>query len=102
MPETIQSLTDKLALYEQNGPAKLYYALVRKMNEMAGMLNKVDLANISIDDGANKSYDRVMRIIEKSETISNSLKAIKSYAKISGNEEEDIAAFADSIAEKRN
>ena len=35
MATTTEELQQRLALYEQNGAAKLYYSLNRKMNEMA-------------------------------------------------------------------
>ena len=42
--ETIEELKHKIAIYEQNGSAKLFYALNRKANEMADLLNKTNLS----------------------------------------------------------
>ena len=104
MPEpTIEELKKKLLLYEQNGGAKLYYALNRKMNEMADMLNSNSLSNVSLDDSKDKSFDRIFRILEKSETVSNSAKALRDFSGITGNEEVDInrKPFIDRIADNR-
>ena len=97
------SSDDKVKLYEQNGAAKLYYALNRKMNEMADMLNKNSLTGINLDDAKDKSFDRVFKILEKSETVSNSATSLKQFAGISGDEEADInkKPFVDTIAESR-
>ncbi len=48
MAETIDELKAKIALYEKNGAAKLFYALNRKMNEMAEMLNKQTLSSLDL------------------------------------------------------
>ena len=63
MADNIEELKKRLAhyekMYEQNGAAKLYYSLQRKMNEMADMLNKHNLANLEVDDGKSKTFDRL-------------------------------------------
>jgi hypothetical protein len=104
MPKTIEELEAKIKVYEQNGAAKLYYALNRKMNEMADMLNANSLTGINLDDAKDKSFDRVFRILEKSETVSNSANALKLFAGITGNEEADVSRkpFNDRIAEDRS
>lgn len=103
MAEEIDILKDKIKMYEQNGAAKLYYALNRKMNEMADMLNANSLTGINLDDPKDKSFDRVFKILEKSETVSNSATSLKQFAGISGDEEIDInkKPFVDTIAQAR-
>jgi len=103
MAETIEELQAKIKMYEQNGAAKLYYALNRKMNEMADMLNANSLTGINIDDPKDKSFDRVFKILEKSESVSNSATSLKAFAGISGDEEIDInkKPFVESIADSR-
>ena len=93
----------KLSVYEQNGAAKLYYSLNRKMNEMADMLNTNSLNNMIIDDPKDKSFDRIFKLLEKSETVANSAKTLGSVAGITNDEEADIKRkpFVDTIAEKR-
>jgi len=88
--DKIKELENKIKLYEQSGSAKLYYALQRKMNEMADMLNSNSLKNINLDDPKDKSFDRIFKLLEKSETVSNSAKALGDIAGITGDEEKDI------------
>ena len=103
MSDELELLKGKIKMYEQNGAAKLYYALNRKMNEMADMLNANSLTGINLDDPKDKSFDRVFKILEKSETVSNSATSLKIFAGISGNEEVDInkKPFVETIASDR-
>lgn len=103
MSEELEKLQGKIKMYEQNGAAKLYYALNRKMNEMADMLNANSLTGINLDDPKDKSFDRVFKILEKSETVSNSATSLKQFAGISGDEEVDInkKPFVETIAADR-
>lgn len=104
MADTIESLKARLDLYEQNGAAKLYYALQRKMNEMADMLNANSLNKINLDDPKDKSFDRIFKLLEKSETVSNSAKSLGEIAGVTGDEKKDIdnRPFVDTIADKRS
>ena len=58
----IEELKKRLELYEQNGTAKLYYALNRKANEMADLLNKTNLSNLNLDDAKDKTLMEWSRI----------------------------------------
>lgn len=102
--EKIKELEKKLKLYEQNGPAKLYYSLQRKMNEMGDLLNKTSLSNINLDDKDSKEFDRLFKLLEKSKVIGEAVQTIKGFAGITGNEQEDIdrRPFNDRLAEDRN
>lgn len=104
MAETVEELKEKLKLYEQNGAAKLYYALNRKLNEIADMLNKNSLNGINLDDPKDKSFDRIFKLLEKSETVGNAAKTLGEIAGITGNETADVnrKPFVDTIAENRN
>lgn len=88
--DKIKELENKISLYENSGSAKLYYALQRKMNEMADMLNSNSLKSINLDDPKDKSFDRIFKLLEKSETVSNSAKALGDIAGVTGDEEKDI------------
>lgn len=103
MPESVEELKEKIKLYEQNGAAKLYYSLNRKMNEMAEMLNSNSLDKINLDDPKDKSFDRVFKLLEKSQLIASSAETLRSFAGITGNEETDInkKPFVDTIAQSR-
>lgn len=104
MSETIESLTEKLKQYEQNGAAKLYYALNRKMNEMADMLNNTKLAGIALEDKNDKTFERLKVLWTDSKTISEAAKIIGDSAGITNNEEKDVnrKPFLDRIADKRD
>jgi len=104
MAETIDDLTAKLALYEQNGAAKLYYSLNRKANEMADLLNKHNLGIMTIDDPKDKTFDRLKVIWNDATGLGVAIKGLGEVAGITGNEEKDIAKkpFNDRIAESRN
>jgi hypothetical protein len=101
--ETIKQLQQKIELYEQNGPAKLYYSLNRKMNEMGDLLNKTNLSGVDLESKDSKEFDRLFKLLEKSQVISNAAQAVKEFAGISGDEKKDVERkpFNDRLAEDR-
>lgn len=103
MSETIQDLKDKLALYEQNGAAKLYYSLNRKMNEMADLMNRNTLTNIAIDDPKDKTFDRLKVIWNDVDKIALAVKTLGESTGITGDEKKDTEKkpFVDLIAQDR-
>jgi septation ring formation regulator EzrA len=104
LEKELQNLETKLKAYEENGAAKLFYSLQRKANEMADLLNSNSLARINLDDPKDKSFERIFKILEKSQTVSESIKALRESAGITGNEKADIERkpFLDRIADKRD
>lgn len=92
-----------LSIYEQNGLAKLYYSLNRKMNEAADMLNKNKLQDVELDDKNNKAFERIVKILEASEKMATSVNTLGALAKVTGNEKEDVERkpFVNTIAEDR-
>ena len=64
MAKTAEEYEKVISLYEQNGAAKLFYALNRKMNEMAERINKTDLVTISLDYPKDKTIDK-LKVIYK-------------------------------------
>lgn len=104
MAETIEDLKERLKKYEENGVAKLYYALSRKAWEMADMLNSINLKNISLEDGKDKSFERLRYIINDSSGIASAVKALGESAGITGDEKKDIEKkpFLDTLAIKRD
>jgi hypothetical protein len=101
--ETIEELRRKIALYEQNGSAKLFYALNKKANEMADLLNKTDLSNLLLDDPKDKSFERLRVIWNDSASISTAIKELGIASGVTGDEQKDIAKkpFVETIAESR-
>lgn len=102
--EKIKDLESRLAIYEQNGPAKLYYSLNRKMNEMGDLLNKSNLSKLDLDNKESKEFDRLFKLLEKSQVISNAAQAVKEFAGITGDEKKDVERrpFNDRIADSRS
>mgnify|MGYP003403219044 CR=1 FL=1 len=96
-------LEAKLKLYEQNGSAKLFYALNRKANEMADLLNKTNLATLAIDDPKDKTFERLKIIWNDSASISTAIKELGDAAGVTGDEAKDVMKkpFVDTIAESR-
>ncbi len=103
MAETIEDLQAKLSLYENNGAAKLFYSLNRKMNEMADIMNKNSLATLSLDDPKDKTFERLKVIWNDAANIAVAVKELGETAGITGNEEKDILKkpFVETIAESR-
>ena len=96
-------LQGKLAIYEQNGAAKLFYALNRKANEMADLLNRTNLVNLSLDDPKDKTFERLKVIWNDSASISNAIKELGISAGVTQDEEKDVKRkpFNDTLAENR-
>lgn len=103
MAETLEDLQAKLKLYEQNGAAKLFYSLNRKMNEMADIMNKNSLATLSLDDPKDKTFERLKVIWNDASSIATAVKELGQTAGVTGNEELDISKkpFVNTIAEDR-
>jgi hypothetical protein len=100
----IEELEAQLKRYEQNGAAKLYYSLQRKMNEMADVLNKNSLEKLDFEDGKNKAFERLQKIWADAASIAQAAKELGSIAGVTGDEQKDTdrKPFVDTIAEKRN
>lgn len=101
--ETIEELKEKLKLYELNGAAKLFYALNRKANEMADLLNKTNLGTLSLDDPKDKTFERLKVIWNDSASISTAIKELGISAGVTGNQVEDETKkiFVNTIADSR-
>lgn len=82
-------LKRKVSLYEQNGGAKLFYALNRKMNEMADMLNKSNLSNLDLTDPKDKTFERLKVVWNDSASIAIAVKTLGDNAGITNDEEKD-------------
>ncbi len=99
----IEELKQKLAYYEGNGIAKLYYSLNRKAAEMADVMNSISLKTIPLDDPKDKTFERLKVVWNDAASIAQGIDALGKLAKVTGNEEEDISKkpFVDTIAESR-
>jgi hypothetical protein len=88
--KTLEQALKIIAKYEENGPAKLYYALNRKCWEIADMLNAIDMAKIELDDKDSKQFDRVQKTLGDATKIAESCRILEGIAGITGNETADV------------
>lgn len=95
---------EKIALYEQNGAAKLFYSLNRKMNEMADLMNKTNLGTLLLDDPKDKTFERLKVIWNDAASIATAVKALGESAGVTGDEKKDVdrKPFLDTLAMKRD
>ncbi len=89
MSETLEELKAKLKRYEENGAAKLFYALNRKMSEMAERLNATSLVTITLDDPKDKTFDRLKVIWNDAASIASAVRALGETAGITDDESKD-------------
>lgn len=87
--ERIKELEHRLKQYETNGSASLFYALNKKMNEMAAMLNKQNLANLDLADAKDKSFDRLKVIWQDASNIAAAVKTLGEIAGVTNDETSD-------------
>lgn len=86
----IDELRLKISQYEKPGAAALFYALNRKMNEIAALLNKVTLKDVDMASKSDATFERVFKLLEKSEGISTAAKALGEFAGVTHDEEKDL------------
>ena len=89
MSETLEELKAKLKRYEENGAAKLFYALNRKMSEMAERLNATSLVTITLDDPKDKTFDRLKVIWNDAASIATAVKSLGETAGVTKDEAKD-------------
>lgn len=88
--DKIEDLQSRINKYEEDGVAKLYYALNRKAWEMADLLNGTNLKSLDITDGKDKSFERLKAIWSDAASIASAVKALGENAGITGDEVKDI------------
>lgn len=108
--ETLEQKIDRLEKRNQylqskvdeflKGDANLFYAVQKKKFEISDLLNKTDLREIDIMSKSDASFERIFKLLEKCESISNSSKALgEMLGTIKPKEERK--SFVDSIAQDR-
>jgi hypothetical protein len=86
----IAQLRKTVALYEEDGPAKLFYALSRKAVEIANTLNSINLMSLDIDDPKAKGFERVITLLKNSTDIATAVKTLGEIAGVTGDEVKDV------------
>lgn len=89
--ERIKQLELEVAKYETNGIAKLFYSLNRKANEMADLLNKVNLTTLPLDDKNDKTFERLKVVWNDAASIATAVKALGETAGITNDEQSDTS-----------
>ena len=89
MARSLEEAEKVISLYEQNGSAKLFYALNRKMNEMADRLNKSNLSTLDLTDPKDKTFERLKVVWNDSASIAVAVKALGDTAGITNDEAKD-------------
>jgi len=84
----IKELQSKISLYELNGAAKLFFALNRKANEMADMLNRSNLINLDLTDPKDKTFERLKVVWNDAASLSSAIKELGVLSGITGLDEE--------------
>lgn len=113
--EKIKQLEDEIVLlkkqnkylesqlqYFTDGDKNMYFALQQKMNEMSNMLNKTKLTEIDLASKSDATFDRIFKLLEKSESISNAAKVFGSISGFGDQPQESKKPFVDTIADKRD
>lgn len=80
----------KISKYEENGPAKMYYALSRKSWEIGDLLNGLDYADVDLDDAKSKAFERIQKLCESSTKIAEAVRTLGGLAGVTGDEQDDI------------
>ena len=89
MAKTSEEYERIINQYEQNGAAKLFYSLNRKMNEMADMLNKSNLSTLDLTDPKDKTFERLKIVWNDAASIATAVKELGDAAGITNDEEKD-------------
>lgn len=89
MARTLEEAEKLISFYEQNGSAKLFYALNRKSGELADLLNKQSLTNLDLVDAKDKSFERLKIAWNEAANIANAIKVLGDTAGITNDEEKD-------------
>lgn len=87
--ERIKELEGKIKMYELNGAARLFYALNKKLNEMADMLNKQSLTTLDLTDPKDKTFERLKVIWNDASGIATAVQTLGQAAGITGDETKD-------------
>lgn len=100
----VELLEHKISLYERHGGARAYHALNRKLNEIAEVLNDVDLGYEVNADAKDKKFDRVRALWKDVKDISEATQALATMYKLTGDEDKDagkLIPFIETVAETR-
>lgn len=87
----VSVLTSRLDSIEINGSAKLYYSLNRNMSDLADMLDGIKLKEVTVNDSADKTMERLKIIWTAITPIVTNIGLLKESAGVTGDEKKDTA-----------
>lgn len=104
LKKQISVLEQRLAKYENHGGVRLYYSLNRKLNEIADVLNSVNIKDELNADGKDKTFERLRALWTDAEKIVTATQSISTMLKLTNDEEKDSnkkIPFIETVAETR-
>lgn len=87
--EKIKELQELIAWYEMPGDKNLFYALNRKSNEIAALLNKIKLDRLDLAAKDDKTFERVKILWGEAATVSAAVESLKKGSGILVDEKEE-------------
>ena len=109
--ETIKKLQSKISSleaendsYKLSGRVKLFYAINKQQNDLADMLNSIELKNVDLAKPTDKTVERLKIIWSSIGILSPIVNELRLSAGVTGDEDKDISArkpFVDTIAVSR-
>src|ERR1017187_10839635 len=78
----IAVLEQRLSKYENHGGVRLYYSLNRKLNEIADVLNSVNIKDELNADGKDKTFERLRALWTDAEKIVTATQTIATIFKL--------------------
>ena len=98
-------LEQRLSKYENHGGVRLYYSLNRKLNEIADVLNSVNIKDELSADGKDKTFERLRALWTDAEKIVTATQSIATMLNLTNDEDKDNnkkIPFIETVAETRN
>lgn len=109
--EQIKVLNNEISLLKQendkykfSGRVKLFYAINKQQNDLADMLNSIELKNVDLSKPTDKTVERLKIIWASIGILSPIVNELRLSAGVTGDEDKDInfrKPFVDTIAVSR-
>lgn len=101
----IKSLKDENDKFKLSGRVKLFYAINKQQNDLADMLNGINLKDVDLSKPTDKTVERLKIIWGSIGVLSPIVSELRQSAGVTGDEDKDMASrkpFVDTIAISRN
>lgn len=100
-----EKISQRLSSFEMSGKTKLFYSLNRQQNDLADLLNKIEIKDLSLDDPKDKTIERLKTIWASIGTLAPLVDLLAISAGVSGDEKKDMdtrVPFIETVATKRD